>query len=186
MTTQRLPATRHVVVMGVSGSGKTTVAQGLASRAGLAFAEADEFHTAANVEKMRAGTPLTDEDRWPWLEALAAWMGGQAAGGRSTVIACSALRRAYRDVLRSGPPHHVDFVHLDGPAEIIRQRLGAREGHYMPASLLDSQIATLEPLEPDESGIVLDLSLEPALLVEEAVERLGLSRQPAARGTRRP
>lgn len=186
MIAHRVPATRHIVVMGVSGSGKTTVAQGIAKVAGLAFAEADDFHTEASVAKMRAGIPLADEDRWPWLEALAEWMGGRAATGQSTVIACSALRRVYRDVLRSGPPHHVDFVHLDGPAKVIRGRLSTREGHYMPASLLDSQIATLEPLAPDESGIVLDVRLPPADLVEAAVHQLGLSQQSAARGTGRP
>ena len=173
------PATRHVVVMGVSGSGKTTVAHGIAAATNLLFAEADDFHSRANVEKMRAGIPLTDEDRWPWLHDLAAWMAERAAEGRSTVIACSALRRVYRDVLASGPPT-VDFVHLDGHVDVIRDRLAARSGHYMPASLLDSQVSTLEPLQPDESGIVLDVSLPPEELVEQAVRGLGLAQaQPA-------
>ncbi len=158
----------HVVVMGVSGSGKTTVARGIADALGLVFAEADEFHTEANVAKMRAGTPLTDQDRWPWLAALAEWMSRQDELGNSTVIACSALRRAYRDVLRSGAAE-VEFVHVSGPAELIRERLANREGHYMPASLLDSQVATLEPLEADEEGVVLDLRLTPDELVDEAV-----------------
>lgn len=165
--------TRHVVVMGVSGSGKTTVAHGIAAATGLLFAEADDFHSRANVDKMSAGTPLDDADRWPWLHDLAAWMGERAAEGRSTVIACSALKRAYRDVLAAGPPS-LDFVHLDGPAEVIRDRIAGRTGHYMPASLLDSQIATLEPLQPDESGIVLDVSLPPEVLVVQAVRGLGL------------
>lgn len=164
---------RHVVVMGVSGCGKTTVAQGISDATGLVFAEADQFHSDANVAKMRAGQPLDDADRAPWLEALAAWMAAEDAQERSTVIACSALRRAYRDVLRAGPPT-LDFVHLDGPAEVVRQRMATREGHYMPASLLDSQLRTLEPLEPDESGVVLDLTHSPDELVAEAVSTLHL------------
>ena len=171
--------TRHVVVMGVSGSGKTTVAHGIAAATGLLFAEADDFHSRASVEKMRAGIPLDDEDRWPWLGDLAAWMAERAAEGRSTVIACSALRRVYRDVLAAGPPT-LDFVHLDGHVEVIRDRMSSRSGHYMPASLLDSQVATLEPLQPDESGIELDVSLPPEELVAQAVRGLGLPQaQPA-------
>lgn len=165
--------TRHVVVMGVSGCGKTTVALGIADRTGLIFAEADDFHSRANVEKMRAGIPLDDDDRWPWLVDLAGWMRERAGEGRSTVIACSALKRAYRDVLAAGPPS-IDFVHLDGPADVIRARLASRVGHYMPASLLDSQIATLEPLEQDERGVVLDLTVPARELVEEVIDELGL------------
>jgi gluconokinase len=161
-------APRHVVVMGVSGCGKTTVAQGISRVTRMAFGEADDFHPEANVAKMRAGQPLADADRWPWLEALAAWMVDERDRGRSTVIACSALRRAYRDVLRTGLPT-VDFIHLDGPAAVIRERMATREGHYMPASLLDSQLATLERLEPDESGVVLDLTATPEELVAQAV-----------------
>lgn len=171
--------TRHVVVMGVSGCGKTTVAHGISAATGLLFAEADDFHSRANVEKMRAGIPLTDEDRWPWLHDLAAWMAERASEGRSTVIACSALRRSYRDLLADGPPS-VDFVHLDGPVEVIRGRLSTREGHYMPASLLDSQIATLERLQPDERGVVLDVSLPPDELVAQTIARLHL---PDVRGS---
>lgn len=173
------PKTRHVVVMGVSGSGKTTVAHGIAAATGLLFAEADDFHSRSNVDKMSAGIPLDDDDRWPWLHDLAAWMADRAAEGRSTVIACSALKRAYRDVLADGPPT-LDFVHLDGSAEVIRERMTARSGHYMPSSLLDSQIATLEPLQSDESGIALDVSLPPEELVTRAVRGLGLlAAQPA-------
>ncbi|MFF5217976.1 gluconokinase [Micromonospora sp. NPDC000442] len=109
-------ATRHVVVMGVSGAGKTTVAQGVAALTGLTFAEADEFHSAANVARMRAGVPLDDAARWPWLCSLADWMAARHREGVSTVLACSALKRSYRDVLRQGPPE-VDFVHLTGPTE---------------------------------------------------------------------
>ncbi|MEH1163936.1 gluconokinase [Micromonospora sp. CPCC 205539] len=173
--------TRHVVVMGVSGAGKTTVARGIGAATGLTFAEADEFHSTENVERMRSGVPLDDTMRWPWLRDIAAWMADRAAEGRSTVLACSALKRSYRDVLRQGPPS-VDFVHLDGSAEVIRARLALRTGHYMPASLLESQIATLEPPEPDESVLVLDVALAPDDLVAAALDGLGL---PATAATRR-
>ncbi|MFG2057522.1 gluconokinase [Micromonospora sp. NPDC048930] len=177
MTGER-PPTRHVVVMGVSGAGKTTVARGVAEVTGLRFAEADEFHSAANVAQMRSGIPLDDAQRWPWLRALAAWMADRHAEGVSTILACSALKRAYRDVLRQGLPD-VEFVHLDGTAELIRDRMTRRAGHYMPASLLDSQRAILEPLEPDESGIVLEVAASPDELVAAAVGRLGLPRRVA-------
>jgi gluconokinase len=167
------PATRHVVVMGVSGCGKTTVARELSARTGLLFAEADDFHSASSVERMRAGVPLDDADRQPWLRELAAWQAAQHAQGVSTVLACSALRRSYRDILRSGVAD-LEFVHLAGPAEVIRERLAQRTGHYMPTSLLESQIATLELLEPDEPGVVLDVSRPTQQLVSEAIRRLKL------------
>ncbi|MDW5326515.1 gluconokinase [Plantactinospora sp. KLBMP9567] len=169
-------STRHVVVMGVSGSGKTTVAEGISALTGLTFAEADEFHPESNVELMRAGVPLDDGHRWPWLRELAGWMAQRAAEGVSTVLACSALRRSYRDVLRQGPPS-VDFVFLDGSAEVIRERISRRAGHYMPASLLDSQIATLERPAPDERVLTLDVAATPEDLVEAAVEGLDLPRR---------
>ncbi|MGI5152654.1 gluconokinase [Plantactinospora sp. CA-294935] len=169
-------STRHVVVMGVSGSGKTTVAEGISALTGLTFAEADEFHPESNVELMRAGVPLDDGHRWPWLRELAGWMAQRAAEGVSTVLACSALRRSYRDVLRQGPPS-VDFVFLDGSAEVIRERISRRAGHYMPASLLDSQIATLERPAPDERVLTLDVAATPEELVEAAVEGLDLPRR---------
>jgi gluconokinase len=165
--------TRHVVVMGVSGCGKTTIAQGISELTGLPYGEADRFHPQENIDKMTAGIPLDDEDRWPWLRDLAAWMSAQASENRSTVIACSALKRSYRDVLRSGPPG-LQFVHLHGPKELIQGRMAKRAGHFMPLSLLDSQFATLEPLQDDEDGVVLDLSLTPEELVDEAIRRLGL------------
>jgi gluconokinase len=167
------PPTRHVVVMGVSGAGKTTVARGISELTGLRFAEADEFHTEAHVAQMRAGIPLTDTDRWPWLRALAAWMAERHAEGVSTVLTCSALKRAYRDLLRQGPAE-VEFLHLDGTAELIRDRLDRRVGHYMPASLLDSQRAILEHLGPDEAGVVLEVAAPPDELVRAAVTRLRL------------
>lgn len=167
--------TRHVVVIGVSGSGKSTVAAAIAQRTGYVLGEADDFHSAANIAKMSAGVALTDEDRWPWLQALAGWMREQSAAGRSTVLACSALRRSYRDVLRGGPPR-LDLVLLQGPSEVIHERILGRHGHFMPATLLDSQLATLEPLAPDEGGIVLDIRAAPDELADQAVARLGLAR----------
>lgn len=161
-------STTHVVVMGVSGSGKSTVAAGLVKATGFAFAEADEFHPDANVAKMAAGHALTDEDRWPWLHALADWMAARDAEGISTITACSALRRSYRDVLRSGVPT-AQFVHVDGRAAVIRQRMNHRDGHFMPAALLESQIATLEPLQDDERGVVLDVRKTPEELIDEAL-----------------
>ncbi len=160
--------TRHVIVMGVSGSGKSTIAEGIAKRTGWTFAEADEFHSQANIAKMEAGTPLTDEDRWPWLASLGEWMREQSAHGISTVITCSALRRTYRDVLRTGLDS-LDFIHLDGPPEVIRQRMGHRKGHFMPPELLQSQLDTLEALGADESGVVLDIRSTPHELVDEAI-----------------
>lgn len=168
------PPTRHVVVMGVSGCGKSTVARGIAQSTGLLFAEADDFHSRANIDKMTAGVPLDDEDRWPWLEALSAWMRERSDEGRSTVIACSALKRSYRALLADGPPS-IDFVHLDAPPEVILGRLAHRTGHYMPPSLLQSQFETLEPLTDDEPGIVLDAALAPDELIDLAVARLDLA-----------
>ncbi|MEO3779381.1 gluconokinase [Micromonospora sp. B11E3] len=165
--------TRHVVVMGVSGAGKTTVAREISELTGMTFADADAFHTEEHVALMRAGIPLDDEARWPWLRRLSAWMADRCAEGVSTVLACSALKRSYRDVLRQGPPS-LDFVHLDGPVEVIRERMAARAGHYMPASLLESQLATLEPHGPDESVVVLGVSGTPGELAAAAVARLGL------------
>lgn len=166
--------TTHLVVMGVSGSGKTTVAEGVVGRTGWVFAEADAFHPQANIDKMASGTPLTDEDRWPWLRHLGAWMAEHGAKGEDTVITCSALKRVYRDVLRAevealGAGHRVVFAHLDGSAEIIAARLEGRQGHFMPASLLQSQIDTLEDLEPDEDGVALDLTASPEALVDQVM-----------------
>jgi len=153
----------HVVVMGVSGTGKSTVGRLLAARLGAAFVEGDDLHPAANVERMSAGIPLTDADRAPWLELVRDAMSG--AGG-DTVVACSALRRAYRDVLR-GARGRVRFVHLVVPPEELERRLSERSGHFMPATLLASQLATLEPLAPDEDGVDL-----PAASADETVDAI--------------
>lgn len=145
----------HLVFMGVSGAGKSTVGKRVAGELGLAFAEGDEFHSRANLEKMRQGTPLTDEDRWPWLEALAEWTRVRDEAGQGTAMACSALRRAYRDRLRRGAPAF--FVHLAGAEPLISERMAGRS-HFMPPALLRSQLDTLEPLQPDEDGIVVDIA----------------------------
>jgi gluconokinase len=164
---------RHIVVMGISGSGKTTIATRLAEQLGWAFAEADEFHPAANIEKMSAGTPLTDEDRWPWLEAMREWMSTQARAGRSTVVTCSALRRVYRDLLVQAEGD-VSFVHLSGDPVLIAERMKTRSGHFMPASLLPTQISTLEPLEDDEPGMALENTGTPDEVTTRITRELGL------------
>jgi gluconokinase len=141
-------STITVVVMGVSGSGKTTVARQLVDLLGWPFAEGDDFHPPANVAKMRSGTGLTDADRGPWLEAVARWIGEQESAGRSAIATCSALKRAYRTALRRDHPS-VWFVHVTSVPDALQHRLETRGGHYMPASLLASQLEILEPLRPD-------------------------------------
>lgn len=162
-----------VVVMGVSGSGKTTVARGIADAMGWEFAEGDDFHSEANVAKMASGHPLTDEDRWPWLRAIGAWLTEQAASGRNAVVTCSALRRVYRDLLREGRPD-VRFCHVEADAALIQARVELRSGHYMPSSLLPSQLATLELLQPDEPGVAVSVAGTPEAIVERALNALGL------------
>lgn len=166
--------TTHLVVMGVSGSGKTTVAALLADRLGFPAAEADDFHPAANVAKMAAGIPLDDADRWPWLATLRTWMDGHGAAAGGTVVTCSALKRSYRDLLRAGTGV-VRFLHVDADAELLARRLGQRTDHFMPDTLLASQLATLEPLEPDEDGTTLANDTTPGDLADRAITRLGLA-----------
>jgi gluconokinase len=158
----------HFVFMGVSGSGKTSVAERIADQLELPFAEADAFHPEANITKMSAGVPLTDGDRWPWLRELADWIGSHEVLGESTVMACSALKRTYRDVLRSGAPG-VHFLHMHGPSEVIWERIDAREGHFMPPALLRSQLDTLQRLDPDEAGLELDVRADLDALNAEAL-----------------
>jgi gluconokinase len=160
-----------VVVMGVSGSGKTTVAVGLARRLGWPFEEGDDHHPVANVAKMRAGIPLDDADREPWLRTLAGWISDREREGTSSVLTCSALKRRYRDLLRAGNDT-VLFVHVDVPEEVLRERLARRTGHYMPPSLLDSQLATLEPLADDEPGLTVPGTGTPAEVVDAVVDAL--------------
>ena len=157
------PTASHIVVMGVSGTGKTTVAHIIRDLTGRSFAEADDFHPESNVAKMAAGTPLTDEDRDPWLRSLAAWLSAEHRAGRQTVITCSALKRSYRDILR-GAEGRVVFAHLSGPADIIEARMRSREGHFMPASLLPSQLEALEPLQADEAGRTFTITGDPELI----------------------
>jgi gluconokinase len=161
-----------VIVMGVSGSGKSTVAKGLSTVLGWEFAEGDDFHPEANVEKMRSGQPLTDEDRWPWLRAIGDWISTKQGRGESAVVTCSALRRAYRDVLRDGRPH-VRFLHVTADTEVTRDRMQHRAGHYMPPSMLASQLATLEPLEPDEPGVAIGTEGSAAEVLDRALVALG-------------
>ncbi len=159
---------RLICVMGVAGCGKTTVGRALAEALGAAFVEADALHPPSNIAKMSAGTPLTDEDRWPWLDAI-----GRAAPkeGRA-VIACSALRRAYRERLAAAAGEPFFFVHLAGSREEIGRRMKLREGHFMPPSLLDSQFRTLEPLAPDEPHVALDVAAAPEALIATALKEL--------------
>ena len=161
-----------VVVMGVSGTGKTTVGVALAKRLGVPFVDGDDLHPPANVAKMSRGEALDDTDRYPWLEAVGQWLADHGDGG---VAACSALRRRYRDQLRSHAAGLV-FVHLDGSREVIQQRQAGRSGHFMPSSLLASQFATLEPLEPDELGVVIDVDQTVDAVVAAYVDTLGSQR----------
>jgi gluconokinase len=160
-----------VVVMGVSGSGKTTVGVLLAKQLGWRFQEGDALHPPANVAKMASGTPLTDEDRWPWLHAIAALIDTWRAEGVSGVVACSALRRAYRDILIAGRPD-VRLVYLRGEKTLLAERVAARRGHFMPPALLDSQLATLEEPGPDEHPITVSIDRPPDVQVAEIVQRL--------------
>jgi gluconokinase len=163
--------TRAVVIMGVCGAGKTEIGRRLAEALGWTFLDADDFHPPTNVEKMRAGTPLTDADRWPWLDALNAVLRDAAAGRGNTVLACSALARRYRD--RLGLPHPLSrLVHLDDAGGVIRQRMQQRAGHFMPATLLDSQLALLERPAADENPIVVDVTGEPDAIVSSILAAL--------------
>lgn len=160
-----------VVVMGVSGVGKSAVGRELASRYGVEYADGDDFHSADNIARMAAGTPLTDDDRGPWLARIGTWLADHEPGGG--VVSCSALRRAYRDALVAAAPR-TTFLHLSGDDDVVRSRMQHRE-HFMPSSLLASQEATLEPLEDDEPGWVLDITPSPAEIVEAFVAEVELS-----------
>jgi gluconokinase len=167
-----------VVVMGVSGSGKSTIAEALARRLGWTFKDGDVFHPAANVAKMHAGHPLTDEDRWPWLRAIADEIDRVCRAGGQTIIACSALKRAYRDILVHGR-NDVRIVFLDGSEALIASRLAARKGHFMPPRLLASQFATLERPQPDERVITVSIDAP----VEAVVDNVLASLRPHATGS---
>ncbi|MES2032137.1 MAG: gluconokinase [Pseudomonadota bacterium] len=149
-------APKALVVMGVSSSGKSSIGKALADRLGWHFADGDDFHPPANVEKQRAGQPLTDEDRWPWLQSIADEIDRVTADGGRLVVACSALKRVYRDLLLHGR-HDIRIVYLDGARELIAKRMAARKNHFMPPSLLDSQFRTLEVPGPDERPITVSI-----------------------------
>jgi carbohydrate kinase (thermoresistant glucokinase family) len=170
--TSRPPPQPIVVLMGVSGCGKTAVGRALAAGLGVAFVDADDLHPPANVRKMSAGEPLSDADRGPWLDAVAQQMARAAAEGRGLVVACSALKRAYRDRLRRATPA-LRLVWLTGPTSLIRDRLAARTSHFMPVALLESQLATLEPPTTDERPLVADVSPPPEDLAAWIDARLG-------------
>jgi gluconokinase len=171
------PDAPQIVVMGVSGVGKSTVAKGLSILLGWTFAEGDAFHSEANVAKMGAGTPLTDEDRWPWLRSIGDWMSEEIAAGRPAVVTCSALRRAHRDLLREGRPS-VRFLHLVADEGLIAERLGQRTDHFMPSSLLHSQFETLEPLQPDEPGVEVSQEGTAPEVLDRALDALGIDLPP--------
>jgi len=158
-----------VVLMGVTGAGKSTVGTLIAERLRLAFRDADDFHPPANIAKMSAGRPLTDEDRWPWLDAIGAFLA--AHRGEGCVVTCSALKRAYRDRLREAAPE-LRFVFLHGDVALVAARQAARQGHFMPPSLVASQFATLETPSPDERVIALEITAPPAILADAAIAAL--------------
>jgi gluconokinase len=158
----------HIVVMGVAGCGKTAVGSLLASQLDFRFVDADDLHPAANVRKMAGGTPLDDDDRWPWLDIV----GQTLAQSSGIVVACSALKLAYRERLRSSA-EDLSFVHLTGSRELLAQRMSLRAEHFMPTSLLESQLRALEPLDSAERGIALDVTPSPRVLVTEILDRLG-------------
>ncbi|MBW9205543.1 gluconokinase [Mumia sp. zg.B53] len=157
-----------VVVMGISGVGKSEIGHKLAERLDVPYEDGDAFHSESNVAKMSAGTPLTDEDRWPWLQAIGVWL--HEHDSRGAVVSCSALRRAYRDVIVDSAPR-ATFLHLAGDHALIRERMERRD-HFMPVSLLQSQEDTLEPLQPDENGEVLDIAPPPAEIVDTFLGRV--------------
>jgi gluconokinase len=164
------PPVSVIVLMGVSGSGKTTTGQRLARTLGWDFRDADTFHPAANVAKMSTGIPLTDEDRWPWLAAIAAWIDERRASGNA-IVSCSALKRVYRDKLLVGRPD-VRLVFLRGSQALIADRMSRRRDHFMPPALLDSQFATLEEPTADEAPLVIDIALSPPRVVERIVQAI--------------
>jgi gluconokinase len=161
-----------IIVMGVASSGKTTVAAGLAKRLGWTFRDADSFHPPANVAKMSAGIPLADADRWPWLDAIVAWMNERSDAGEPAVVTCSALKRGYRDRLRTSRAD-IRLVHLHGPKELLAARIAARQAHFMPPALLDSQFATLEMPAPDEHAYRVSVEAPPEDIMAELADVFG-------------
>jgi gluconokinase len=165
------PAPCALIVMGVAGSGKSTIGETLAARLGWAFEDGDRFHPASNVAKMSAGQPLTDEDRWPWLRAIADEIDRLCAAGERAVVACSALRRIYRDILVHGR-NDIRIIYLDGTQQLIGDRLGRRKGHFMPAGLLESQFKTLEPPTRDEHPLSVSIDASVEAIVDDILRQL--------------
>jgi len=157
----------RVVVMGVSGCGKSTLGRALAQRLGVHYVEGDELHPPENVARMAAGVPLTDADRHGWLQQVAGQLANATSRSRGVVVSCSALKRSYRDLLRAAAPD-TRFVHLHGDRALLQQRLSARQGHYMPPSLLQSQLDTLQPPQADEQALTLDIALPPDQQADQA------------------
>jgi gluconokinase len=171
VTTSGIPCA--LIVMGVSGSGKSTIGDALAKRLGWLYEDGDKFHPASNVAKMAAGHPLTDEDRWPWLRAIADEIDRLGAAGVRSVIACSALRRAYRDILVHGR-NDIRLVYLNGTQALIADRLSRRKGHFMPQGLLESQFNTLEPPTADERAVTVSIDAPVDRIVDDALRQLDL------------
>jgi gluconokinase len=163
-----------LIAMGVSGSGKSTIADKLAQRLGWRYEDGDKFHPASNIAKMKAGHPLTDEDRWPWLQAIADEIDRTCQAGAHAVIACSALKRAYRDILVHGRDD-VRIVYLEGTQALIASRLAARKDHFMPPGLLDSQFRTLEPPAASENPVTVSIDASVEIIVDDIVNQLGLN-----------
>lgn len=159
---------KHVVIMGVSSCGKSTVGELLAQRTGLPFRDGDDMHPAANIEKMASGQALNDADRQPWLESIGRFLAEHEEGA---IVGCSALKHSYREIIRAAAPD-TGFVHLHGSYELLKERMSQRVGHFMPVSLLDSQFETLEDLHPEEAGLMLDVSAAPEELAAEAAQYL--------------
>lgn len=161
--------TRYAIIMGVSGCGKTSVGKGLAQSTGIRFIDGDALHPKANIDKMSAGTPLTDKDRWPWLELIGREFAKTPA---PLIIGCSALKRAYRDLIRHHAGAMISFIHLSGSRELIARRMQARTGHFMPPALLDSQFAALEPLASDENSVSIDIDQSLPAIIAQAARHL--------------
>lgn len=164
---------RAIVVMGVSGCGKTSVAEGLAAALGVAFIEGDSLHPAVNVEKMSRSIPLTDEDRWPWLDTIGAALAKTLDDGEGVVVSCSALKKSYRDRLRSAAGGTLAFVFLKGSRDLLMARMGARQGHFMPATLLDSQLAALEDPSAEPGVVTVDIDASIEKIIAAALAGLG-------------
>ncbi|WIM67235.1 gluconokinase [Corynebacterium breve] len=155
---------KKIIVMGVSGSGKSTIGEMLGEALDLPYKDGDDLHPQANIDKMAEGIPLNDEDRWPWLQLIGEWLEARPEGA---ILGCSSLKRSYRDKIRESAPDAV-FVHVHGDRDLLYSRMSERPGHFMPASLLDSQLETLEPLQDDESGRVFDIANSPQDIVDDA------------------